>query len=53
MRHGDFSRINAWRRENIWERASNLSTPEIMVAATGEPLKASHFEAHLKQRYGA
>ena len=53
MRHGDFTRINAWRRENIWERASNLSTPEIMVAATGEPLKASHFEAHLKQRYGA
>ncbi len=52
MRNGDFTRINAWRRENIWETASNLSTPEIMVAATGEPLKASYFEAHLRARYG-
>ena len=53
MRKGDFSRINAWRREKIWMQASNRSTPEIMVFATGEPLKASYFEAHLKARYGA
>lgn len=48
---GDFSSINAWRRENIWSRASMLSTPEIMRQATGEPLNAKYFEAHLKKRY--
>jgi carboxypeptidase Taq len=48
---GNFSGINAWRKENIWSRASMLSTPEIMRQATGEPLNASYFEAHLKRRY--
>jgi carboxypeptidase Taq len=48
---GDFAAINAWRRENIWSKASMLSTPEIMRQATGEPLDASHFEAHLRRRY--
>ncbi|PZF76112.1 carboxypeptidase M32 [Aestuariivirga litoralis] len=48
---GDFSAINAWRRENIWSKASMLSTPEIMRQATGEPLNARYFEEHLKNRY--
>ena len=48
---GDFGAINAWRKENIWSKASMLSTPEIMQQATGEPLNARYFEAHLKARY--
>ena len=48
---GDFSGINAWRKANIWSKASTLSTPEIMRQATGEPLQAKYFEAHLKKRY--
>ena len=48
---GDFSAINAWRKENIWSKGSTLSTPEIMRQATGEPLNARYFEAHLKARY--
>lgn len=48
---GDFSGINAWRKANIWSKASMLSTPEIMRQATGEPLNARYFEAHLKRRY--
>ncbi|MCA3561788.1 MAG: carboxypeptidase M32 [Aestuariivirga sp.] len=48
---GDFSGINVWRKENIWSKASMLSTPEIMRQATGEPLNAKYFEAHLKRRY--
>ena len=48
---GDFAAINAWRKQNIWSKASMLSTPEIMREATGEPLNAKYFEAHLKQRY--
>jgi carboxypeptidase Taq len=48
---GDFSGINAWRKEHIWSKASTLSTPEIMARATGEPLNAKYFEAHLRARY--
>ncbi|RUT33129.1 carboxypeptidase M32 [Arsenicitalea aurantiaca] len=48
---GDFTAINAWRRTQIWQRASTLSTPDLLVAATGEPLSARFFEAHLRRRY--
>ena len=48
---GDFTAINDWRRKNIWSRGSTVSTPELMRQATGEPLSAKHFEAHLKMRY--
>ncbi len=49
---GKFDKITKWRAENIWEKASFLSTPELMRQATGEPLNAKHFIAHVKQRYG-
>lgn len=52
LRRGDVSFLNAWRRDNIWARASSLPTPELIEAATGEPLTAKHFIAHVKQRYG-
>jgi carboxypeptidase Taq len=48
---GNFTTVNDWRRKNIWEKASTLSTPAIMEAATGEPLNAKYFIAHVKQRY--
>jgi carboxypeptidase Taq len=51
IRRGDFSLVNAWRRDNIWSRASMLTSDELMVAATGEPLAARHFEKHLERRY--
>ena len=50
--NGNFSGVNSWRRDNIWSVASTKSTPEIMKAATGEPLNAAHFIDHLKARYG-
>jgi carboxypeptidase Taq len=50
---GDFSTVNNWRRENIWSVASTKSTPDIMQAATGEPLNAEYFIGHLKERYSA
>lgn len=49
---GNFETVNTWRRDNIWSVASTRSTPEIMTAATGEPLNAKHFIAHLEARYG-
>lgn len=51
MRRGNFEGLNAWRRDNIWSKASLLSTPELMQQATGEPLTPKYFTRHLKQRY--
>lgn len=49
---GDFGSVNAWRRDNIWSKASTASTPEILKQATGEELNPGYFIAHLKARYG-
>jgi carboxypeptidase Taq len=51
MRQGHFEPLNAWRRENIWQEASNWPTPDLITRATGEPLNPAHFMAHLKARY--
>jgi carboxypeptidase Taq len=51
IRAGDFTQLNDWRRTNIWEKASFLSTPELMRQATGEPLTARHYIAHVTRRY--
>ncbi len=52
LARGDFSTTTQWRRENIWQKASTASTPEVLRQATGEPLNAKYFIAHLEQRYG-
>jgi carboxypeptidase Taq len=49
---GNFEAVNDWRRRNIWSQGSMWSTPKLLQKATGEPLTAKHFEAHLKSRYG-
>ncbi len=48
---GDFSGVNQWRADNIWSQASRYSTPDLITRATGEPLNATHFKAHLQKRY--
>ena len=37
--------------DNIWTQASRWSTPDLITKATGQPLNADFFKAHLKQRY--
>ena len=49
---GDFAVINDWRAQNIWLQGSRWSTPDLIKRATGEPLNADYFKAHLKRRYG-
>jgi carboxypeptidase Taq len=49
---GDFSAVNAWRSENVWQQASRFSTPDLLKRATGETLNPDIFIAHLKKRYG-
>jgi carboxypeptidase Taq len=50
--HGDFAAINQWRADHIWHQGSRWSTPDLITRATGEPLNADYFKAHLKRRYG-
>jgi carboxypeptidase Taq len=49
---GRFEAVNDWRRKHIWSQASHFSTPELIQRATGEPLNAAYFRAHLEARYG-
>lgn len=48
---GNLSELFQWLKTNIWSQASLLSTDELMIAATGEPLNARYFKAHLERRY--
>ena len=49
---GDFSTVNQWRSDNIWQNASRHSTPDLLEKATGKTLDPEIFIAHLKKRYG-
>ena len=48
---GDLAPLLAWLRKNVHARASSLSTPDLVSAATGEPLHARYFKEHLTARY--
>ena len=52
VRKGDFTGINQWRAEHIWQQGSRWSTPDLITRATGEPLNPAYFKAHLRRRYG-
>jgi carboxypeptidase Taq len=48
---GDFAPLMGWLRTHVHGRASSLPSPEIIRAATGQPLDAGIFRRHLQQRY--
>jgi carboxypeptidase Taq len=48
---GDFTALVGWLRDNIHSKASSRSTRELLIEATGRPLDAGVFKAHLKTRY--
>lgn len=48
---GDFRPLMAWLKANVHAKASSLSTTELLVEATGKPLDAEVFKAHLRERY--
>jgi carboxypeptidase Taq len=48
---GDFAPLLAWLRANVHGKGSSLSTRELLVEATGRPLDAGVFKAHLERRY--
>jgi carboxypeptidase Taq len=48
---GNLNELFQWLKNNIWSKGSLLATDELMIAATGEPLNARYFKAHLERRY--
>jgi carboxypeptidase Taq len=48
---GDFSPLVGWLRANIHGKGSRLSTEDLLTEATGRPLDAGVFKAHLRRRY--
>ena len=48
---GDFAPLMAWLREHVHSKGSLLSTDALLREATGAPLGAAAFTAHLKERY--
>lgn len=48
---GQFEEIFTWLRENIWLQGSLLTTEELILQATGEPLNPEYYLQHLRARY--
>lgn len=48
---GNFRPLLRWLRQNVHGKGSFTSTDAILRAATGKPLGAAAFKAHLKARY--
>jgi carboxypeptidase Taq len=51
IQRGDLSELFAWLKTNIWQKASTLSTDELIRSATGESLNPAYFQRHLRSRY--
>lgn len=48
---GEFAPLLGWLRENVHRWGSFHSTDELLTRATGRPLDAEVFRAHLERRY--
>jgi len=48
---GDLEPVRAWLLEKIHAQASVVETDDLIVAATGRPLSAATYLAHLEARY--
>ncbi|MGE5476225.1 MAG: carboxypeptidase M32 [Bacteroidales bacterium] len=48
---GDFAPLLVWLRTNVHGKGSSLSTRDLLTQATGRPLDAAVFKAHLQKRY--
>jgi carboxypeptidase Taq len=51
IRRGEFAAIKTWLSQNIWAKASFLSTEDLLVSATGSTLSAEHYIQHVERRY--
>ncbi len=51
IRNGDFEVLLGWLRTNVHAHGRLTSAADLLVKATGSPLKAEAFKAHLSSRY--
>ncbi len=51
LENGDFQPLMGWLKENIHSQGCFGSTDDILKRATGAPLSAAAFKAHIKRRY--
>ncbi|CAA7616775.1 Metal-dependent carboxypeptidase [Magnetospirillum sp. LM-5] len=51
IQRGDFAPLLLWLREHVHGKGSSLSTRDLLTQATGRPLDAGVFKAHLAARY--
>ncbi|NHO18136.1 carboxypeptidase M32 [Acetobacter oeni] len=51
IRQGDFGPLVTWLRQAVHQRASSASTVRIVEDATGRPLGAESYLAHVRRRY--
>lgn len=49
--NGQLSQVFNWLGKHIWSKGSLLTTDELIIQATGEPLNGQYLAKHLKQRY--
>ncbi|MFB2640393.1 carboxypeptidase M32 [Shewanella bicestrii] len=49
--NGQLSQVFDWLGTHIWSKGSLLTTDELIIQATGEPLNSQYLAKHLKQRY--
>jgi carboxypeptidase Taq len=50
---GQMQTLNDWLSRHVWSQASLLTTDELLVRATGEPLGVAAFRRHLELRYAS
>ncbi|MBS7538995.1 carboxypeptidase M32 [Ancylobacter lacus] len=51
LARGDFTPLVGWLRTHVHAQGSRYETDELLTRATGRPLDASVFKAHLARRY--
>jgi carboxypeptidase Taq len=51
LARGDLSGLTAWLATNVHAHGARLAFDDLLTAATGKPLDADAFEAHLTRRY--
>ncbi len=50
-RNGEFEPLNQWLRENVHAYGKQLTTPELIETATGEPYTATYFLEYVREKY--
>lgn len=51
LEKGNFTPLRTWLNENVHNKGCKLTSEELFIAATGEPLNAKYYLEHLSQRY--